>query len=443
MGEYFLVRRERFIVMLRIRRSYKKVIGITSTAMGLFILAVYVSFATYTKAVETGAVKTADNYEKYYEKESPNQGEKEEDTLLTNTQKEKDNEDLNQDPLEGEQGMDTNYDSITVLVNKEIGLPKDYIPSDLTVPNVLFNYPQIDEKKHLRKEAALALEELFTEAANQGHILYAISGYRSYQRQYEIFTHNVKYQGLEHTTKYSAIPGYSEHQTGLSMDVSTKGMRYRLEASFANTKEGIWLAENSYKFGFTIRYPKDKSHITGYSYEPWHLRYVGKELALELYEGNITLEEYYNFTPKADYTDSLSYDTLIDEYGIEAEDITKPTYVPTPTPTPTPSPTPKEGEEIDEVEKDDKKKGDKKKGDKKKDGDEDETEGLEEKEEAEPTKKPKKDKKPVTPEPTETPTPTPTETEEPEVTEIPVTPEPTTVPTEEATPEPTGISEEE
>jgi D-alanyl-D-alanine carboxypeptidase len=180
----------------------------------------------------------------------------------------------------------------------------------------------------MRSEAAGALEILFSAAESENITLYAISGYRSFKRQYDIFTTNVRKQGLEHTKQYSAIPGYSEHQTGLAIDVSAKSNNNRLDVSFAETLEGKWLADNAYLFGYIIRYPEGKSEITGYSYEPWHIRYVGKVLSTYLYENDLTLEEYYNFVPSSDYTNAISYDNL-EEFGIDMQDvITRPTKVP-------------------------------------------------------------------------------------------------------------------
>ena len=91
------------------------------------------------------------------------------------------------------------------------------------------------------------------------------------------------------------MPGHSEHQSGLAMDVSTISIHNRLDVVFRATPEGRWLEKNSWKYGYIIRYPEDKSHITGYAYEPWHIRYVGIDLAKELTEKNLTLEEYYNY----------------------------------------------------------------------------------------------------------------------------------------------------
>ena len=177
------------------------------------------------------------------------------------------------------------------VVNKKIALTKDYIPQNLVIPKVKFNFSGQQEKKHMEKEAADALEKLFAAATKQKHTLVAVSGYRSYARQSQIFNSNVKKYGENTANRSSARPGQSEHQTGLAMDISAKSANYNLTESFGTTKEGKWLADNAYQYGFIIRYPKDKEKITGYVYEPWHVRYVGKELAAYLYENKLTLEE--------------------------------------------------------------------------------------------------------------------------------------------------------
>lgn len=252
--------------------------------------------------------------------------------------------------------LDTTPNSITALVNKELGLPSEYIPDDLVIPDVYYNINYFDEKKQMRSEAAKALEELFHATVEENLALCAISGYRSYQRQYDIFTNNVLTKGMDHTSKFSAVPGYSEHQTGLSMDVSTKSVNYRIDSSFAETPEGKWLAENAHHYGYIIRYPEGKSNITGYSYEPWHIRYVGKDLATFLYKNNLTLEEYYGFEPSYDYSDSISYDSLVD-YGIDLDDVTRKPKV-------TPAVSEEETKEDKEDSKDKDKKTDKKDKDK-------------------------------------------------------------------------------
>ncbi|UFU00458.1 M15 family metallopeptidase [Radiobacillus kanasensis] len=184
-------------------------------------------------------------------------------------------------------------DNIHILVNKVHFLPEEYVPADLVVPNVPFSFEKIVDKRKMRKEAATALETLFQASEQAGIDLVAASGYRSYERQATIYQSNVEANGKEHADKFSAQPGSSEHQSGLAMDVTSAEVAFALEQTFEQTNEGTWLAENAHKFGFVIRYPEGKEEITGYSYEPWHIRYVGKEMAEEIFNRGITLEEYY------------------------------------------------------------------------------------------------------------------------------------------------------
>ncbi|WP_312115081.1 M15 family metallopeptidase [Brevibacillus reuszeri] len=186
----------------------------------------------------------------------------------------------------------TNPTELSVVVNKQRALPADYIPPDLVEPNVPFPFDEKVEKRFMRAEAAKALEELFAGAKQDGIELYAVSGYRSYKTQRSLYETYVKTQGAEHAAAYSAVPGKSEHQTGLAMDVSSVDATTRLEEPFGETPEGKWLSAHCGEYGFIIRYLKGKEETTGYSYEPWHLRYVGKEMAQEIMAKGITLEDY-------------------------------------------------------------------------------------------------------------------------------------------------------
>ena len=185
----------------------------------------------------------------------------------------------------------------TFLVNRDYPLKESYTPKDLVIPDIQFapGISATDEKRKLRQVAADALEELYTSALEEaGLSIYGVSGYRSYSRQYSIYGgHLARGRELYDTNLYSAAPGNSEHQSGLAMDVSCQSINYGLKESFAKTPEGQWLADNCWRFGFILRYPKGKESITGYAYEPWHIRYVGVPLAYYLYTNDLTLEEYY------------------------------------------------------------------------------------------------------------------------------------------------------
>jgi D-alanyl-D-alanine carboxypeptidase len=186
-----------------------------------------------------------------------------------------------------------------ILVNKVYLVSEDYTPQDLVRPNVAFSFGDQDiEKSYMRKEAASALEEMFHDAANHGIDLFAVSGYRSYETQTNNYHYQISILGEEEAVKVSAAPGTSEHQTGLAMDISSGSVNYELTEEFGETTEGKWLIENAHRHGFILRYPKGSEEITGYNYEPWHYRYVGKEVAKDLFENRLTLEEYFKIVEK-------------------------------------------------------------------------------------------------------------------------------------------------
>lgn len=197
-------------------------------------------------------------------------------------------EEVVKSPLEG---LIFDSKKIEVLVNDNYLLEEDYEPEDMVPLNVptYFDDPEVNQ---LREEAAHQLEEMFQAASEDGLTLVLRSGYRSYNVQSFLYDRHVSDFGLEHANKYSAIPGSSEHQAGLAVDVTCESILYELIEEFAETEEGIWIGENSYKYGFIIRYPEGKESITGYMYEPWHLRYLGIDLATDVFESGLTYEEY-------------------------------------------------------------------------------------------------------------------------------------------------------
>lgn len=193
----------------------------------------------------------------------------------------------------------TNADNPLVLVNKEYALPAEYVPDDLIRPNVAFSFGDQDiEKSYLRQEAAISLEQMFTQAKKEGIELLAASGFRSYDTQVFLFEREVENVGKEKAIQAVAIPGKSEHQTGLTMDITAGSVDFLLTESFEATTEGKWLGNNAHKYGYILRYPKDKEEVTGYQYEPWHFRYVGVDVATIIFEKKWTLEEYFEHVEK-------------------------------------------------------------------------------------------------------------------------------------------------
>ena len=177
-------------------------------------------------------------------------------------------------------------DSIDALVNKNNQLDKNYTPNDL----VKLNLTCANENKFLREEAAFSFEQMCLDAKKQGYKIIAVSGFRSYFYQQELFEYYVKTMGEDKALEASAKPGHSEHQTGLVIDIEGSIGKY---IDFELTNEFEWMKENAYRYGFILRYPKGKKNITGFKYEPWHYRYVGKEVAKIIHEKKITLEEYH------------------------------------------------------------------------------------------------------------------------------------------------------
>jgi len=179
-----------------------------------------------------------------------------------------------------------NPNDTLVLVNKNNKLKNDFIPNNLIKLDL--NYS--NDEKYLKKEAALAFYQLSSDAKKLGYRIIVVSAYRSYTYQEKLFDYYIKEKGFNYALNCSAKAGHSEHQTGLAIDVEGSNFDYDL---FDESKEFEWMKHNSYKYGFILRYPKGKEHITGFKYEPWHYRYVGKEVAKDIYEKNITLEEYF------------------------------------------------------------------------------------------------------------------------------------------------------
>jgi D-alanyl-D-alanine carboxypeptidase len=200
-------------------------------------------------------------------------------------------------PKDGTVQVIAKPESVTVLVNKQNSLPSTYEPTDLVYPNIPFTFAEKIEKRKMRQVAASAIEKLFDGANKDGIHLAGVSAYRSYATQKSVFQNYVKKDGEEKAKTYSAVPGTSEHETGLAIDVSGSTGKCAAEDCFGGTKEAVWLEKHAAEYGFIIRYPQGKATITGYQYEPWHLRYVGTEVAKEMQGKGLTMEEYYHTVP--------------------------------------------------------------------------------------------------------------------------------------------------
>ena len=201
-----------------------------------------------------------------------------------------------------------NPNDLLILVNKQNRAPS--VPYTLVKPDVTPTKPSVSENIYMRPEAAKALEALFDAALKDGITLYATSGFRSYSTQKAIFDREVEERGEKAANRSVAKPGQSEHQTGLAMDIEgATTLGTGLTDAFGESPEGIWVAEHCHEYGFIVRYPEDKTHITGYIYEPWHLRYVGVDAAREITELDVTLEEYILLL-RGDHVEYLKGETI-------------------------------------------------------------------------------------------------------------------------------------
>jgi len=184
-------------------------------------------------------------------------------------------------------------ESIYVIVNKKRPISTSYIPQNLVRPSIELIPEDNPEEQQLRSEAGNAAEEMFNAAKNEELSLVMASGYRSANLQQTYYDNYVARDGQAAADKYSARPGTSEHQTGLSMDITASDRQCYLEICFADTAEGKWLKNNAYKYGFHLRYQNGKENLTGYQFEPWHFRYVGQDLAERLFDSGQTMEEFF------------------------------------------------------------------------------------------------------------------------------------------------------
>lgn len=218
-------------------------------------------------------LKYYDRYVKY----SSETGEDEETTVLFVN--------LSMDTDDYVNPVKTSAFSIDMLVNKHYKLDEDFVPDDL----VEFDQEYCnDDVQEGNREAVVAFKNMYEAAKKEGLGLVINSSYRSYQDQENICNTFKDLYGEGYVTKYVALPGFSEHQTGLAFDIGSTSSKI-----FAESKEYEWMKENAYKYGFILRFTKANAYITGFRSEPWHYRYVGKKIAKYIYENDISFEEYY------------------------------------------------------------------------------------------------------------------------------------------------------
>lgn len=184
-------------------------------------------------------------------------------------------------------------DPYLILVNRKHPLSSKYVPKNLVLPKVASTNGNKNYSQYMEKTAAAALEQLFAAAKKDKINLKIRSGYRSYAVQKYLYNISVKEVGKVYADKYHAKAGNSEHQTGLAADVLSSEYS-SLKEAYAKTRSYKWVLKNCAKYGFIVRYAKGKESITGYNFEPWHIRYVGQAVASEIMSSGITFEEYLN-----------------------------------------------------------------------------------------------------------------------------------------------------
>ena len=198
---------------------------------------------------------------------------------------------LDKDFYEDTEKANTTLDT-TLLVNKHYLLDKDYIPEDLVNVSQNYAWGEVGSQK-VREIAYNAFLDMWNAANEEGYYLMINSSYRSYEDQEIVYNNYKNSSGERFADSIAARPGSSEHQTGLALDIFSKTNTNK--NTFSQTDEAKWLKENAHNYGFILRYPEDKVDITGYSFESWHYRYVGKDIATYIYENDITYEEYYAY----------------------------------------------------------------------------------------------------------------------------------------------------
>lgn len=211
-------------------------------------------------------------------------------------------EGYNYDDIVGSVNTHTNRDYYTdtyktdftkgygILTNKYYELGGEYAPDDLVDISIKYYY---GEAKKIRSEVYEAFKRMWEDAYKEGIYLIIVSAYRDYDSQVRVYNDYQESKGTTYADSIAARPGYSEHQTGLSLDIYSKDST--VASTFKNSKAYAWLIDNSYKYGFILRYPDGKKKITGFNYESWHYRYLGVELATKVYNEGITYDEYYAY----------------------------------------------------------------------------------------------------------------------------------------------------
>ena len=182
--------------------------------------------------------------------------------------------------------------NLLVVVNKRRRhrLASDWEPSDLVaIPR---RYMMPEREGQIRRKALRPLKKMLKAARRRGFRLGVRSAYRSFHTQCITYESKIRRYGRKHAARYSAKPGHSQHQLGTTVDISSPRLNWELTGKLAKRRDGRWLAKNSWRYGFVLSYPKNRERATGYAFEPWHFRYVGKEIAKKIFASGLVPDGY-------------------------------------------------------------------------------------------------------------------------------------------------------
>lgn len=284
----YIFKREKNIFHKKRKNNVRDMFLITTLVFlaGIMISLIFIEDRSAKKVAEKGNEIQGENYA------SPKTIEPQEEKET----KEVENSILTEDEINLiKEAVDKDYNGLFKLVNKENVLSEEYYPEDLIVPNVQLQLSENNEQSSVRDDMKEDIEKMFADAKAEGIELFLNSGFRGYNLQTTLYDKDIREHG-ECGSDYVAMPGASEHQLGLAVDITSASVGFQLVEDFKDTKEGRWILDNAYKYGFILRYGENKEKITGYKYETWHFRYIGnKDISKMCYDKDLTLEEILNF----------------------------------------------------------------------------------------------------------------------------------------------------
>lgn len=294
----------------RIKNTKRFIVSMVILALVIALIMCAVLFAIKRLGAQTKPLGD-DDYNSELTPGGEKLSEEEIEKLNSELKRSKEVSDAQQKIKDASYPVDKVEDFDLILVNKTHGLSSSYKPDDMVVFDRFVAGVGSEETHKLRKVAADALNKMFDAAEADGIELKLRTGFRSFDYQTNLYNSYVTKNGQADADTYSARPGFSEHQSGLACDLGGATEGFALSYNFGETKEGQWVADHAHEYGFIIRFTDGKTvngnrmpgEITGYVFEPWHIRYVGKDHAATIKQLGITLEEYLGIVDEAKYVD--------------------------------------------------------------------------------------------------------------------------------------------